>query len=106
MRPPYPFAELFSGGVTVEFRTSLERAGGQAPDKVLLEDQEEDHHGDGHYQAPRGRELVLRRPATREQVEARGEHLVLRSLQVYQWQQEVVPRLEEYQHRQNGYARH
>src|SRR5215211_1683941 len=87
-------------------RASLERAGGKAPDEVLLEDQEEDHHGDGHYQAPRGCELVLPRPTTREQVEARGEHLILRSLQVYQRQQKVVPRLEENQHRQNRHAGH
>src|SRR5829696_8635607 len=79
---------------------SLERPGGKAPDKVLLEDKEEDYHGDGHYQAPRGGELILSRPTTREQVEARGEHLILRSLQVYQWQQKVVPRLEEHQNRQ------
>src|SRR5215203_6713704 len=85
---------------------SLERAGGKAPDEVLLEDKEEDHHGDGHYQAPRGGELILSRPTTREKVEARGEHLVLRSLQVYQWQQKVVPRLEEHQHRQNRHTRH
>ncbi len=65
------------------YLASLERARGKAPYEEPLEDQEEDNHGDDHYQAPRGCELVLSRPTTREQVEARGEHLILRSLQVY-----------------------